>query len=253
MKPLIGITVNYIKDGDVGTAAHIGLPGQSWQALADDYVRAVLQAGGMPVLVPVLPEQDSVKEYLEHLDGILFSGGCDVSPLCYGQDVTSKVGELCPERDEQELALIRTALEMPQFPVLCICRGCQLLNVALGGTLVPDMDTKTCGDHFPSQQQMSVLTHRIKRPPGSLIDRLLGQESRVNSFHHQCVAQPGAGVSVTASDCHGVPECIEVPDRDGFTLGTQWHPEGLALVNEHHLNLFRAFIEAADQYRNSRN
>lgn len=250
MRPLIGITSNYIKDSQFGMAAHIGGPGQFWQALADDYVQAVSRAGGVPVLLPVLPDPEDAQAYLDELDGILFSGGCDMSPLSFGENTTSKVGEICTERDDQELALMRAALEKPHFPVLGICRGCQLLNVALGGTLVLDIDTSANGEHFLSQQRMSVLTHQIETVPGSLIDRLLVGETRVNSYHHQCVAIPGKGVEITATDCHGIPECLEVPNREGFTLATQWHPEGLALVNDHHLNIFQAFVQAASEQKN---
>lgn len=245
MGPLIGITANFIKDSQFGMASHIGGPGQFWQALADDYIQAVAKAGGVPVIIPVLPNPADAKAYLKGLDGLLFSGGCDMSPLSFDADTTTKVGEICAERDEQELALIKAALDTPGFPVFGICRGCQLMNVALGGTLVLDIDTAVCGDHFLAQQRMSVLTHRVTKTSGSLIDCLMGEETRVNSYHHQCVDKLGRGVVVTAMDPHGVPECIEVPERVGFTLATQWHPEGLALVNDHHLNIFKAFVQAA--------
>ena len=250
MGTLIGITANYVKDSQFGMAAHIGGPGQFWQALADDYVQAISRAGGVPVLLPVLPNPEDSQTYLDKLDGILFSGGCDMSPLSFGENTTSKIGEVCAERDEQELTLIRAALAKSHFPVLGICRGCQLLNVALGGTLILDIDTSANGDHFFSQQRMSVLTHQIETVSGSLIKRLMETETRVNSYHHQCVATLGDGVVITASDCHGIPECLEVPGREGFTLATQWHPEGLALVNDHHLNIFKAFVQAASEHKN---
>lgn len=247
-KPLIGITANFIKDGAFGVAAHIGGAGQFWQALADDYIQAVVKAGGVPVIMPVLPDPADAKAYLEGLDGLLFSGGCDMAPLTFGADTTAKVGEICAERDEQELALIKAALDTPNFPVFGICRGCQLMNVALGGTLVLDIDTAACGDHFLAEQRMSVPTHKVTKVPGSLIEHLMGEEVRVNSYHHQCVDKPGQGVVITAVDPHGVPECIEVPEREGFTLATQWHPEGLACVNDAHLNIFKAFVEAAKNH-----
>ena len=162
-------------------------------------------------------------------------------------------GRICTERDELELELLRKALDMPGFPVLGICRGCQVLNVALGGTLVLDIDTEKNGDHFLAQQRMQVFTHRIEKTPGSRIERLLGTEDRVNSYHHQCVDRPGNGVEITARDCHGVAECIEVPGREGFTLGVQWHPEGLAPCGNNHLNIFKAFVEEAGQFQNRRN
>ena len=252
MKPIIGITANFIKDGRFGVDAHIGGAGQFWQALADDYIRSVVLAGGTPVIVPIVSGEEA-SSYLEGLDGLIISGGCDASPLTFGADTTGAVGEICTERDELELELLRKALDMPGFPVLGICRGCQVLNVALGGTLDLDIDTEKNGDHFLAQQRMQVFTHRIEKTPGSRIERLLGTEDRVNSYHHQCVDRPGNGVEITARDCHGVAECIEVPGREGFTLGVQWHPEGLAPCGNNHLNIFKAFVEEAGQFQNRRN
>ena len=252
MKPLIGITANYIKDDQFGVDAHIGGVGQQWQALADDYVQSVVRAGGIPVILPILSKTEDAEEWLDRLDGVLFSGGCDLSPLTYGARTTSKVGEICRERDELELTLIKAALARPDFPVFCICRGCQLLNVALGGSLVVDIDTAVSGEHFLAQQRMSVPTHAVEAAEGSLIGELLGEERRVNSYHHQCVDRLGEGVVITARDANGVPECIEVPGREGFTLATQWHPEGMAGAYEGHFNIFRAFIKAAEQYQNGR-
>ena len=200
------------------------------------------------MIVPIVSGEEA-SSYLEGLDGLIISGGCDASPLTFGADTTGAVGEICTERDELELELLRKALDMPGFPVLGICRGCQVLNVAL----VLDIDTEKNGDHFLAQQRMQVFTHRIEKTPGSRIERLLGTEDRVNSYHHQCVDRPGNGVEITARDCHGVAECIEVPGREGFTLGVQWHPEGLAPCGNNHLNIFKAFVEEAGQFQNRRN
>lgn len=252
MKPLIGITANYIKDDRFGVDAHIGGAGQCWQALADDYTRSVVKAGGIPVILPVVASLEEVADWLDQLDGVLFSGGCDLSPLTYRADTTAKVGEICQDRDQQELAMMKAALARPDYPILSICRGCQLLNVALDGSLVVDIDTSVSGEHFFPNQRMAVPTHTVKVEQGSRISNLLGTERRVNSYHHQCVDKPGTGVHITARDAHGVPECIEVPAREGFTLGVQWHPEGLAGSYEGHLNIFKAFVAAAEQYKNGR-
>ena len=249
MKALIGITANFIKDSHFGGEAHIAGPGQFWQALADDYIAAISLPGGIPVILPILSDTEEACVYLDRLDGVLFSGGCDVSPLCSGQDMVQAVGEICAERDALEMALMRATFNRPGYPILCICRGCQLLNVVLGGTLNLDIDSKACGDHFFPQQQMSVPTHRIEVQEGTLIHRILNGENRVNSYHHQCVQKLGSGVVVTARDVHGVPECIEVPSREGFILGVQWHPEGLARHYTGHGNIFRTFVQAAEVSR----
>lgn len=252
MKPLIGITANFIKDSQFGVNAHIGGPGQFWQALADDYIQSVILAGGIPVILPIVARREEAASYIEALDGLLISGGCDASPLTFGMDTTGKVGEVCIERDALELELLRTALAVPDFPVLGICRGCQMLNVALGGTLVLDIDPKENGDHFLPNQRMQVFAHCIEKVPGSRIAALLEDEDRVNSYHHQCVDRPGEGVVVTARDAHGVAECIEVPDRPGFTMGVQWHPEGLAPAGNRHLNIFKELVSEAEHYHNRR-
>lgn len=253
MKPLIGITANFIKDDQFGVDAHIGGPGQEWQALANDYVNAIVKAGGIPVILPVLSTPEEAAAYVEQLDGILFSGGCDVSPLVYGERVTKEVGEICTERDEQELVLAQATLKTPGFPVMGICRGCQLLNVAAGGTLVVDIDTSKLGDHFLMTQRMTVPTHKVAIQDGSQIQEILDGEDRVNSYHHQCVGTPGEGVVVTARDSHGVPECIEMPQRKGFALATQWHPEGLVTGGySGHLNIFKAFVQAAADFKDGR-
>lgn len=245
MKPLIGITVNLVKNEQLGVDNHIGGKGQSWQTLADHYVQAVKRAGGIPVLFPILGDPDLAKDYADAVDGILFSGGSDVSPLVYGEAMSSKIGEISRERDEQELALMAKALEKENFPVLGICRGCQLLNVAVGGTLVTDIDVEQAGNHFLAEQRMDVLAHTVEKEPDSLIARLMGEENRVNSYHHQCIKTPGKGGRITARDRNGIPECLELPERKGFTLAVQWHPEGLEERYEGHAAIFNAFVEAA--------
>ena len=115
MKPIIGITANFIKDGQFGVNAHIGGAGQFWQALADDYIRSVVLAGGVPVIIPIVSKEEAAS-YLDALDGLLISGGCDASPLTFGADTTAAVGEICSERDELELELLQKALDTPGFP-----------------------------------------------------------------------------------------------------------------------------------------
>lgn len=245
MKPLIGITMNLVKNDQLGIDNHIGGKGQSWQALADHYVQAVKRAGGIPVLLPITGEPGTAEAYVDAVDGILFSGGGDISPLYYGEAVTEKVGEISTERDEQEFSLMSKALQKENFPVFGICRGCQLLNIATGGSLVADIDVAQAGNHFLEGQRMDVLVHTIEKEAGSLIDKLMGGENRVNSYHHQCIKTPGEGGKITARDRNGIPECLEIPGRKGFTLGVQWHPEGLEEKYEGHAEIFNAFVRAA--------
>ena len=176
MKPLIGITSNYIKDSRFGTEAHIGGKGQFWQALADDYVQAVHLAGGIPVMIPVIPDTEIAGEYLTAFDGLIVSGGADISHLLYEEDLVSRVGECCAERDEAEFALLKGALEIPDFPVLGICRGCQLLNVALGGTLVLIWIQKKQENIFLRSNGCSFLRIGLKQFPVPGSGRFLEQK-----------------------------------------------------------------------------
>lgn len=249
MKPLIGITANLIKDSQLGISAQIGGPGQTWQVLADDYIRAVSLAGGIPVVLPVFSQPEEAEAFVGCLDGIVFSGGCSMSPLYYNGNVIPGMGEVCKERDEQELVLVRSALNAPGLPILGICRGCQLLNVAMGGSLIPDIDTNTGGNHFLPEQRMNVPVHRIEAEEGSMLKKILGEENRVNSYHHQCIGRPGELAKITARDENGVPEGIEIPAASKFILGVQWHPEGLACDYEGHAKIFKAFIHAAAEYK----
>lgn len=247
MKPIIGITVNYVKDDRAGTETHIGRKGQWWQMLAQDYIAAVQTVGGVPVMLPVLSDGDDWTEYSRFLDGIIFSGGCDMSPLNYGETMDRTVGTVVRERDRQELELMKTLLAESDMPVFGICRGCQLLNVACGGTLVQDMEIGKTGNHFFPEQEMQVPTHMIVTQEETLIRSIVGGSAPVNSYHHQCVGKCAPTLRVTATDEREVPECLEMPGRAGFTLGVQWHPEGMVLTDPLQRKLMETFVKAAER------
>ncbi|MEG1049662.1 MAG: gamma-glutamyl-gamma-aminobutyrate hydrolase family protein [Oscillospiraceae bacterium] len=245
MKPLIGITMNYVPNESVGLTNGIGTRQQKWDLLAEDYITAVERAGGMPVLLPICEMYRNDGEILSKLDGILFSGGDDVNPMYYNEPCDVATGLICPERDEQELFLIKKALKETDMPVFCICRGIQLFNVAAGGSLYQGMDPATMGSHLIGMQPMRILTHPVEVKEGSMLEKIVGKNPSVNSFHHQCIKALGEGVECVAKDPHGVVEAIEMPARKAFTLGVQWHPEGLVKDFETHQNLFNAFVKAA--------
>ena len=244
MQPIIGITVKSMTDDSAGASAQSGCEMQGRQILSNTYIHAVRLAGGMPIMLPILPDAENAPLLLTRLDGIIFSGGSDISPILYGENASGALGTVCYSRDVQELALMRAALEL-QLPILGICRGCQLLNVALGGTLVQHIDDKKQGEHVFSAHLMDNPTHWISTVAGSRIAGILGAQCAVNSFHHQCVKQPGTGVEITAVDAHGVPECIEVPTRSAFTMGVQWHPEGMAAKHPQQVALLQTLVKAA--------
>jgi putative glutamine amidotransferase len=212
-RPAVGITIG---DDPKRDGFHL---------LRADYVRSVEEAGGLPVvLVPGKPQD--AKELLSRLDALVLSGGADVDPALYGQAPHPKLGRVFAERDRFEIALCREALEN-DFPLLAICRGHQVLNVATGGTLVQDLPSEIGRviEHDPEVER-DVMAHQVSLVPGTRLREILGRdEVAVNSFHHQAVDRIGDGLVVSArSTFDSVIEGIEAPAHR-FAIGVQWHPE----------------------------
>ena len=217
---------------------------QMQHRLGDSYVKAVTQAGGVPVLLPNNLDISTVEEIAEGLDGILFSGGGDVDPIIFGERATDKLGAVTPRRDDFELALAKYVIEKTEKPVLGICRGIQVLNVAMGGTLHIDLpsDGKLC--HSLTMYPRNVRSHEISVQPGTRLEQVMGLQGKVNSFHHQAIKDIAEGLQVTAvSADDSVIEAVEAPG-DRYILGVQWHPEELVEFPEAR-ELFRSFIDAA--------
>lgn len=191
------------------------------------YVHAVQAAGGMAVLIP--PDSELANEpdaILDRIDGLMLAGGCDIDPASYGAVPHPETRGTVPARDELELALSRRALER-DMPLLGICRGMQLLNVACGGTLIQHLpDQVGHGEHRRHPGTFDGSEHEVRLESGSLAARVVGEEVHVTkSHHHQGVDRIGDGLVVTGrSVLDELPEAIEVPDR-GYVLGVQWHPE----------------------------
>jgi putative glutamine amidotransferase len=212
MRPVVGITLG---DGDE--------PGM--HAMREDYVRSVEQAGSIPLVLPPVRPQD-VGAILDRLDGVVLSGGVDVDPALYGQAPHPKLGRVNRRRDDFELALVAEALRR-DVPILAICRGHQVLNVATGGTLVQDIASTIEGAmRHEGKGPRSRHSHRVDLAAGSRLQGILGQGTvPVNSIHHQAVDRLGEGL-VASARCpeDGIVEGLEMPDRR-FVLGVQWHPE----------------------------
>jgi len=219
----------------------------------DDYVASVEQAGARARVVDV---RDSPRKVLREVDGVLLTGGGDVDPIFYGEDRDPTIEDAEPGRDEFELDLVKRAMES-DVPVLAICRGAQVLNVAAGGSLVQDIPSAIASDLAHTiKEPKDAVAHVVTVTPGSRLETILGaavdasHTCRVNSRHHQSVAQVGSGLIASATAPDGVIEGIE---REGaeFCIGVQWHPENFWRTGEFK-GLFDAFVNAArDRIRRS--
>ena len=207
-----------------------------------DYVRAVERAGGRALLVP--PSHDGVEETLESLDGLIFSGGSDLDPELYGQEAHAVTSDVMRTRDTAELALLEAALER-DMPVLAICRGSQVLNVARGGDLVQHLPD-VIGDEKHKHTPGTFADHDVSVEDGSRLASVLGERAPVKSHHHQGFGKLGGGLRVVAHAEDGTIEAVEDPTRR-FVLGVLWHPEA-----GEDARLFEELVREAEQYRSTR-
>jgi putative glutamine amidotransferase len=221
--------------------------GQTRVGVNANYVRAVLAAGGLPIIfVPDLSREQTVELFGE-CDGLLLTGGEDVDPCHYGATPHPKLGSVDPRRDANELALVAEA-RARDLPILGICRGIQLCNVAFGGTLVQDLASQHPSEiNHDSPTTRDVRSHPVTITEHSRLAEILGVTSLdANSFHHQAVDHLGAGLVATAVAPDGVIEGLESADSHDWIVAVQWHPEELALQPDSaDLKLFAALIAAA--------
>ncbi|MBN1580476.1 MAG: gamma-glutamyl-gamma-aminobutyrate hydrolase family protein, partial [Anaerolineae bacterium] len=232
--PIIGVIAHKIRPGQDGSKPIDGQYG--------DYCRSLALAGGAPVLIPLDLDERAYRTIYEQLDGILFPGGVDVAPRLYHQEPLPQLGRVDDALDKTELLLARWALA-EHIPVLGICRGIQLLNVAAGGSLYQDIPAQipqalshACPD-TPS-------AHQVDIEPGTRLADALGTLSCwTNSRHHQAIKDVAPGFTVTAHASDGTIEGIEIVDAP-FFVGVQWHPENLAPTDTQMLGLFQAFVHA---------
>jgi gamma-glutamyl-gamma-aminobutyrate hydrolase PuuD len=233
MRPLIGITAY----------AEPSVRWGAWDVPAAlvplAYVRAVELAGGRPLVVP--PADDAVEETLDALHGLVLSGGSDLDPARYGADAHPETTGIRDDRDNAELALLETALAR-DLPVLAICRGSQVLNVALGGDLVQHLPEHV-GHDGHKETPGTFSRHGVALDPASRLAGLLGDRTEVLSHHHQGFGRLGDGLRAAARADDGTIEALEAPDRR-LAIGVLWHPE----ANED-LALFRELVREARAYR----
>lgn len=243
MRPRIGITSWLRNDSD-------GL--ERWAAVRDTYTGAIRTAGGLPVILPAAGgDPDLIAEYLGAVDGLLFPGGGDVAPAYYGEARDARCHEPDRERDFFEIHLARAALER-RTPILGICRGLQVLNVAAGGTLYQDLTCRpgTLAQHAAAGADRRKPIHTVRILPGARLLAIMGvSETMVTSTHHQFVKDLAPGFRIAAeSPQDGVVEGIEDPGHP-FLVAVQWHPERMYQDSPEHLALFRSLVAAAGELR----
>ena len=202
--------------------------------LSTTYTDAILRAGGVPLIFPTVADEAAARELVARVDGIVLTGGPDFDPALYGEEILNETVEIDAVRDRSDLLLARAALDSGK-PVLAICRGGQLMNIVLGGTLYQDIPSQVTdpGTHGDGA------VHAIGLEPGSTLHRLFGVDSlQVNSFHHQAVKDPAPGIRITARAADGLVEAYETDQ----VLAVQFHPEKMAQTDTAWLRVFRHFL-----------
>jgi putative glutamine amidotransferase len=216
------------------------------------YVRSVALAGGVPLIIPLELGESAWRRIYERLDGLLFPGGVDVNPLYYGEEPHPRLGKVDDPLDQAELILARWAIE-DHFPLLAICRGIQLINVAAGGSLYQDLPAQL-PDAFPHACNAPTYpreyrAHAVHIESGSRLATAMGTtQCKTNSRHHQAVKDLAPGFIMTARAPDGVIEGIEHTAAP-FIVGVQWHPESLTATDPQMLAIFEALVEASRQHK----
>jgi putative glutamine amidotransferase len=216
--------------------------------ISQDYCRAILNAGGIPVFIPPMGDE-LLADLVGSLDGILFTGGVDISPAEYHEQPHPLLGDLDLERDRFEMALFKYVWEKTNLPVLGVCRGLQLMNVALGGTLWQDLPSQRPSHvHHSQRDHRYKAVHPIKVDPDSRLGALLPKVIAVNSLHHQGIKDLAPGLRAVGTSPDGLVEAVE-SETHPCRMAVQWHPENLAASYPEFLNIFKWFVTSAKKDR----
>jgi putative glutamine amidotransferase len=233
MKPIIGITTS-LQDEKLITLSH-------------DNVDSITQAGGVPFILPNLLKDDEVERAAQQIDGLLVTGGGDIDPTLFGEEPHPNLGSITPARDQFEIAIIRKMMEQNK-PILAICRGCQILNIAAGGDMFQDIYAQHDKQLLQHSQRAprSHGSHFVKVKEGSLLHEITNSTNfKVNSFHHQTVRHVAQGFQMTAVASDGIIEALESSEH-AFILGVQWHPECMVGNGDApSLAIFNSFVQAS--------
>lgn len=242
-RPLIGCTT-YRKTADQNPPIEV-------LGLMPSYTEAVVAAGGVPVLIPLGLGDEELRVIFERIDGLLLPGGGDIDPHLYQEQAHKTLSNIDKDRDRVEFTLVRAAVT-ERKPLLAICRGHQVFNVALGGSLWQDIQNQIPASRphdYNHSHPRNYLAHSVEIQPDSRLARYLGKRhSPVNSLHHQAVRDMAPGLVRTAISPDGVIEAVEVPDHP-FAIGVQWHPENLIYDDPAMLALFKGFVQVAGNGR----
>lgn len=238
MKPIIGVTSSETFNGS-----------KEYCQVHIDNITAISKAGGIPMILPNVEDLSELKRLASQLDGLYLTGGEDVDPQLYNEEPIPELGIINPRRDLFEIKITQIMLEQ-QKPVLGVCRGCQVLNVALGGSLYQDIYSQIDGKLLKHRQSApdGHMTHFVHVEKDSLLYRLIGLEQfKVNSRHHQAVSSVASKLKVSAVASDGIVEAIE-SDASNFILGVQWHPENLVVAEDAiSLRIYQGFIHACQK------
>lgn len=237
-KPVIGITSAWENDPNFQNYFR--------NCVSIDYSKSVIAAGGTPIIIPTLDDLDTIKEQVKLLDGLILSGGADINPLLYGEEFKNGIGVVSLERDRGEMLFLEEFIKSGK-PILGICRGHQLLNVFMGGTLFQDLKytntevVKHRQDFYPDMP-----VHKVKIiDKDNILADLFGEEIFTNSFHHQAVNKIGKDLTPIAVASDGIIEAFQMKNHK-FFYGIQWHPEMMtARGNTDMLKIFEKFVEKA--------
>lgn len=211
------------------------------------YISGLEDAGAAPIILPLTGEDNCLEQYASAFDGFLFPGGHDLSPALYGEEARETCGVLCPERDGMEPALFRKALALRK-PMLGICRGAQLFNVLMGGTLYQDLPSEYPSDvNHHETPPYDKTAHTVSLMAGGLLAGIVGADSmNVNSYHHQGIREVGQGLLAEAKAPDELVEAVSVKDNP-FALAVQWHPEFSRLSDVNSGRIFQSFVEACQK------
>ena len=231
---IIGLTCKEYKDY-----------GAYFQSSSEDYINAIIRAGGVPVLIPITDDEALINKQLEAIDGLIMMGGIDINPLSYGENWSYAQGDSSYRRDMHEKKLIK-ACACNNIPILGVCRGHQMINVAFGGTLYQDnkMKDPNISQHSQKEKKQYPI-HSINIEKNSFLYSIFGKQTLVNSYHHQSIKDVAKGFKVTALSHDGLVEGIEHESLKIY--GVQFHPETMASVNDKMQQIFDNFIRIVEE------